>query len=401
MPRAERVSMKIGAVICEFNPFHNGHKYLLDRVRKKLELDYIICLMSGDFTQRGEPAIYSKEKRAEWALENGADLVLLLPVQYATGSADLFAYGAVSILNKLGCVDYLCFGSECGDIDTLCICAEKLLVEGQVGSEGMRALMKQGNTFAKSRYLLFPEFDAILSHPNNVLALEYIMALMRTDSTMKPYTIKREGEAYDDTQILEDEDYLSASAIRSSILSGNPANINNFVPYDMGKVMEKPVCANDFSGELFYALLTNRDKLEQYLETSEDLVKRIMNSIYEYSDYTSFVEEVKSKNYTYTRIARTFLHIILGITGSNSFYKEMIPHLTHVRVLGFKESSSALLAEISLKSSITILTKIPPVYDTLNSVTKLSVDTEQFASALYDRKAGVHVHEYQKQIVIK
>ncbi|MBQ9863415.1 MAG: nucleotidyltransferase family protein, partial [Lachnospiraceae bacterium] len=197
--------MTIAAVICEYNPFHNGHKYQLDMIRKKLNADYIICIMSGDYVQRGEPAIFSKEIRTRWALENGADLVLQLPIAYATGSADLFATGAVSILNRLNCVDYLCFGSECGDIDTLCICAEKLLTEGQVGSEGIRALMKQGNTFAKSRYLLFPEFEMLLQYSNNVLALEYIMALMRTNSSIKPYTIKREGEDYDDATINSDE----------------------------------------------------------------------------------------------------------------------------------------------------------------------------------------------------
>lgn len=392
--------MTIGAVICEYNPFHNGHKYQLEKIRERLKLDYIICLMSGDFTQRGEPAVFSKETRTRWALENGADLVLLLPVPYATGSADLFAYGAVTILNRLGCIDYLCFGSECGDIDTLYICAEKLLVEGQVGSEGIRALMKQGNTFAKSRYLLFPEFEAILAHPNNVLALEYLMALIRTKSTIKPYTIKREGEAYDNDSILPDESFLSASAIRKSILCGNPGNIKDFVPFDITKTNEKPVCANDLSGTLYYSLLTRKNELNNYLESSEDITKRIINSLYEFKDFTSFVEEIKSKNYTYTRISRTLLHILLGIQGSNTFYKEMGDHMTHIRVLGFKHESSALLAEIDNKSSITMITKVPSLYDSFNSVMKKVLDDEVFASAIYDRLSGNHIHEYSKPIVI-
>lgn len=392
--------MTIAAVICEYNPFHNGHKYQLDTIRKKLKVDYIICLMSGDFVQRGEPAIYSKELRTKWALENGADLVLQLPLPYATGSADLFAEGAVTILNKLGCVDYLCFGSECGDIDTLCICAEKLLTEGQVGSEGIRALMKQGNTFAKSRYLLFPEFDILLAHSNNVLALEYIMALMRTKSKIKPYTIKREGEAYEDDTLNDTELYLSATAVRRAILSREGVKINKFLPYDISEVKEKPTCANDFSNELFYALLTKKEQLNQYLETSEDLTQRMMNNIYDYEDFTSFVDLVKSKNYTFTRISRTFLHILMNIQGSNSLYKEALKHLTHVHILGFKESSQGLLTAISDSKEITCITKVPQVYDSFNSITKNMFDMELFAETLYNAKNGIRLQEYQKKLVL-
>lgn len=392
--------MTIAAVICEYNPFHNGHKYQLDTIRKKLKVDYIICLMSGDFVQRGEPAIYSKELRTKWALENGADLVLLLPIPYATGSADLFALGAVSILDKLGCVDYLCFGSECGDIDTLYICAEKLLTEGQVGSEGIRALMKKGNTFAKSRYLLFPEFDIILSHSNNVLALEYIMALIQLKSKIKPYTIKREGEAYENDSILTDEKYLSSTAIRRAILSGDGGKIKEYIPYEIKDIEETPINANSISGELFYSILTKQNSLEEYLESSEDLTKRILNLIYDFKDYTSFVEAIKTKNYTYSRISRTLLHVLLEIEGSTSFYKEMTGHLSHVKVLGFKEASKDLLTEIGEKSKITMVTKIPAVYDSLNSVTKNLCDKELFASTLHGRASGKLEHEYTKPIIL-
>ncbi len=392
--------MTIAAVICEYNPFHNGHKYQIETIRQKLKADFVICLMSGDFVQRGEPAIYAKEQRAKWALENGADLVLLLPLPFATGSADLFALGAVSILNRLGCVDYLCFGSECGDIDTLYICAEKLLTEGQVGSEGMRALMKQGNTFAKSRYLLFPEFDIMLAHSNNVLALEYIMALMKTQSRIKPYTIKREGEAYEDDSFLPEEKYLSATAIRRAILSGEGSKIKDYIPYDVKNIQKNPLSANSLSGEIFYSIISKLGNLNRFLEASEDLTKRIENQIYNYKDFTTFVENLKAKNYTYTRISRTLLHIFLNVEGSNTFYKEMLPHMTHVRVLGFKESSKDLLTEIGEKSKITLLTKVPSVYDSLNSVTKNLCDMEAFASAIYDRATGSMTHEYAKQIII-
>ncbi len=392
--------MTIAAVICEYNPFHNGHKYQLDMIRKKLNADYIICIMSGDYVQRGEPAIFSKEIRTRWALENGADLVLQLPIAYSTGSADLFATGAVSILNRLGCVDYLCFGSECGDIDTLCICAEKLLTEGQVGSEGIRALMKQGNTFAKSRYLLFPEFEMLLQYSNNVLALEYIMALMRSKSLIKPYTIKREGADYDDATINSDEKYLSATAIRKAFMDKETEKIKPFVPYNPDTIGQKPVFMNDYSGEMFYCLLTKQDTIHEHLETSEDLTKRMISELYSFTDLTSYIEHIKAKNYTYTRISRTLLHILLGIKGSNTMYKEMIKHVTHVKVLGFKASSKDLLTIISDKSTITLMTKVPGIYETLNSVTKSVVDDEVFASSLYGGECGKVTHEFSKQIIL-
>ena len=392
--------MTIAAVICEYNPFHNGHKYQLDMIRKKLNVEYIICIMSGDYVQRGEPAIFSKEIRTRFALENGADLVLQLPIAYATGSADLFATGAVTLLNRLGCVDYLCFGSECGDIDTLCICAEKLLTEGQVGSEGMRALMKQGNTFAKSRYLLFPEFEMLLAHSNNVLALEYIMALMRTKSSIKPYTIKREGQNYDDDTITGNETFLSASALRSAFKKGEIDKIRKYVPYDPETIEQKPIFVNDYSSEVFYALLTKQNTIHEHLETSEDLTKRMISELYSFTDFTSYVDLIKAKNYTFTRISRTLFHILLGIKGSNTMYKEMIAHISHIKVLGFRESSKDLLTIISDKSSITLMTKVPTVYDSLNSLTKSVVDDELFASSLYNQKCKNGMHEFSKQIVL-
>ncbi len=392
--------MTVAAVICEYNPFHNGHKYQLDTIRKKLHADYIICLMSGDFVERGEPAIYSKEIRARIALENGADLCLLLPIPYATGSADLFAHGAVTLLNKLNIVDYLCFGSECGDIDALCLCADKLLDEGQVTTGGIKALMKEGNTFAKSRLILFPEYDALLSHSNNVLALEYIMALKRTGSSVKPYTIKREGEDYDDDSFTEDSKFLSATAIRNAILSNEQEMVSSYVPYDLKLLNQDPVSMNRFSGELFYSLLLNKENLDAFLESSEDLANRIVNSLSEFKNATSFIELLKTKNLTYSRVSRALLHILLNIQGSNTRFKESANYISHLKVLGFREESSILFSQISERSDISLLTRIPPAYETLNSITKKIFDSELFASTLYNQKAKIRIHEYQKQIIV-
>lgn len=392
--------MTVAAVICEYNPFHNGHKYQLDTIRKKLHADYIICLMSGDFVERGEPALYSKEIRARMALENGADLCLLLPIPYATGSADLFAHGAVTLLNKLNVVDYLCFGSECGDIDALCHCAGKLLDEGQVTAEPIKALMKEGNTFAKSRQLLFPEYDKLLSHSNNVLALEYIMALKRTGSSIKPYTVKREGEDYDDANYDENSKFLSATAIRNAIFSNEQEIISSYVPYDLNEVNQKPISLNSFSDELFYSLLLNKDCLSAFLESSEDLTNRILNSLSGFKNATSFIDHLKTKNLTYSRVSRTMLHILLNIRGDNTAYKEAVNGISHIKVLGFRKESSVLFPTISEKSDIDLITSIPQTFKAFNDITKKMFDAELFASTLYNQKAKVRIHEYQKQVIV-
>ncbi len=391
--------MKVAAIICEYNPFHNGHKYQIDSIKKELNPDYIICLMSGDYVERGEPAIYSKELRTKWALENGASAVIELPIPYATASADLFAFGAVSFLNKLNCVDYLVFGSESGDINELSECCDKLNVSGNINSFEIQRLMREGNTFAKARTLLFPSYEKLLSTSNNVLALEYLSSLKKTNSTIKPYTIKREGQAYDDSALLETA-YLSASSIRNALKTGQTEEIANHVPFDFSNISEKPVFADDMSGELFYSLLTNKGKLDHFLESGTDLAKRIENQLSEYKSFTQFIEVLKSKNYTYSRLSRTLLHIMLGIEGSNAFYRENLDNITHLKLLGFKKDAQPFLKLISENAKIQVVSGFSSVYDELNTATREMVDTEVFAGRLRGRVSGDTTHDFSKKIVI-
>ncbi len=392
--------MSIAAVICEYNPFHTGHKYQFEKIREELGVDYIICLMSGDFVQRGEPAIYSKEIRARHALENGADAVFLLPLSYACGSADLFSLGAVYILNKLNCVDYLCFGSECGDITLLKECAQKLMTEGSVESPAIQRLLKEGNTYPKARCILFPEYEFILNQPNNVLALEYIMAINRLHSNIVPYTLKREGQSYEDAAFDENAEFLSATALRKAILTGGGTSAKKFLPYDFLSIMERPIGPNAVSGVLFYSLITQQDNYSSILELSPDLADRIKNLLPTFKNFTTFTEEVKSRNYTYSRVSRSLLHIMLRLQGSSVFHKERLFKLTGIRLLGFKEASSALLTKISDSSGLTIISKVPAVYDDLDAATKEMLDEELFASTLYDKNKGIETPEYSKQLII-
>lgn len=392
--------MRTGAIICEYNPFHNGHKYQLEKLKSDLNLDRIICLMSGDFMQRGEPSLYSKETRTKLALENGADLVLLLPLAYATGSADLFAYGAVSILNRLNCVDFLCFGSECGDINLLTKCAKDLMISGSISCDGIQKLMKEGNTFAKARALLFPEYEEILSRPNNVLALEYITALKETNSTISPYTISRKGEAYDDDSINQSEPLLSASAIRKAVMSGNADAVRNSVPYTFSDISDRPLCIDDFSDEIFNALISIGMNAESILDYSEDLYNKIKNSLYGFKTASDFIEKIKTKNYTYARISRFITHILLSVLGTGNELKNDAGEISHIRILGFKKDSSDLLKVISEKGSIKAVSGISDAYNEMNTITKYFTELEIKAAAVYDRHSGNCVHEFSKPVIV-
>lgn len=185
--------MKVNGIIAEYNPFHNGHSYHLNTAEEQNNADYTIIAMSGNFMQRGEPALIDKYKRAEMALRNGADLVLELPAYYSASSAEYFAIGAVTLLDKLGVVDYLCFGSECGEINILTRIAEIIATEPEKYTNTLRHYMREGLSFPTARTTALLEYDPslsnyhdVLSSPNNILGMEYIKALILRKSSMQP-----------------------------------------------------------------------------------------------------------------------------------------------------------------------------------------------------------------------
>ena len=178
--------MKTAGIIAEYNPFHTGHEYQINYIKEKLRTDYIVIAMSGDFVQRGTPALFSKYVRAEMALRSGADLVLELPVSISSASAELFARGGVQLLDGLGVTDILCFGSECGDTDALMELAKILAEEPEAFQDALRRNLKDGMTFPKARSMalsaVFPEaekYQQLLSSPNNILGIEYCKAILR------------------------------------------------------------------------------------------------------------------------------------------------------------------------------------------------------------------------------
>lgn len=200
--------MRVNGIIAEYNPFHNGHGYHIDAAKKQNNADYTIIAMSGNFMQRGEPALIDKYKRAEMALLNGADLVLELPAFYSASSAEFFARGGVTLLDKLGVVDSLCFGSECGDVDVLRRIAEILADEPEKYVSSLRRYIKDGLSYPTARTNALLEYDPtlsnfhdVLSSPNNILGMEYIKTLILRKSSIQPVTTKRIGSSYHDLRL--------------------------------------------------------------------------------------------------------------------------------------------------------------------------------------------------------
>ena len=212
-------------IISEYNPFHNGHMHHLQECKKNTKCDGVICIMSGNFMQRGGPAIIDKWKRAQMAIENGVDLVIELPTYYAVSSAEFFAYGSVSILNSLEIVNNLFFGSECGDIKSLTKIAQTLVEEPWEFKEILKRNINSGLTFAKARELALIEFtndnyiENIISSSNNILGIEYIKAILKLNSPIVPFTLKREGSSYNDK--LLSTSFSSATSIREALKNKN------------------------------------------------------------------------------------------------------------------------------------------------------------------------------------
>ncbi|MCR5309875.1 MAG: nucleotidyltransferase family protein [Lachnospiraceae bacterium] len=396
--------MKTAAIIAEYNPFHNGHRHMLEYIRRNSDAEYIFVIMSGDYTQRGEPAVFSKEARAKAALLAGADAVFMLPVPYSTAGVELFSLGAVSLASRLG-ADYLCFGSESGDMDELISAAVKLRISGSADSPKIKKYMYEGHTFAKARSLAFPEFSELLNKPNNILGIEYIIAGLNMESSMKYITLKREGAGYDEENITSGE-YQSALALRNLLKSGDIDSFKKYVPMETRMLMEKeanvPIFLNDLSDSLYTKLLFLPDS-DEYFEVSESLYNRIKNHSGEYRDIETFADTLKAKNLTHAGIRRGLLHILLNLKNNAEYYKN-VSKLTHVRLLGFNEDSSELLTHIGKVGTVKPITRVPAVQKDFNSFTKTVFEEDLNASTLYEyircKKLDIKpVHEYSKPLI--
>ncbi len=353
--------MNIVGIIAEYNPFHQGHKFHLSRAREITHADYVIVVMSGNYVQRGTPAMFDKYTRAEAALRSGADLVLELPVSAATGSAEYFASGAVKLLADTGIVTNLCFGSECGSLVELQELADVLADEPEGYQLLLRNYLKEGMSFpaarAQAMKVYAPELPTtLLDTPNNLLGLEYIKALKRLQSGIRPHTIQREGSGYHDIS-LADGQSASASGIRDTLIKSQGVftdEILQQLPFpELYQDYEglPPITEDAFSLLLLQKLRALQDQpLDAYFGVSAELSNRIRNRLDEFSSFSEFTDLLKTRELTRTAVSRALLHILLDI-------REYAP-ADQFRVLGFRKSSGILLKELNTHGKLPVVTSL-------------------------------------------
>ena len=337
-------------IVCEYNPFHNGHLHQINEIKKKTD-EPIICVMSGNFTQRGEISIVDKYARAKSALECGADLVVELPIPFCTSSAEYFASASIYILAKMG-VDKLSFGSESGDAEKI-IKIAKIAASDEFKDEC--ELLSKEQTSAGAYFELLAKKSGeenILS--NDILGIEYTKAIIKNGYDMQIFPIKREGNAYRDTQLFLGE-FPSASAIRFALSCGNRENIANFVPEQTIKMLEENELANFERVKdsiLFTLRLLNEDTVDVAI-SDKGLVNRIITTAHEYTSFDEFEAKLQTKKYTKSAIRRAILYILLGIKQSDL---ESMP--TYSVLLGANEKGREYLASIRKnEEAIKLITK--------------------------------------------
>lgn len=368
--------MKIVGLICEYNPFHTGHKYQIGKIKSMIENAHIVCVMSGDFVQRGDVAILDKHTRTKIALENGADLVILLPTFFCTQVAPIFASGSISLLNMLNCVDYICFGSESGNIEKL-----KNLSKQKYNEKDMKNYLKNGDSYIKA----YSNISQIPNTSNDILAVEYIKSLELFDSNIKPITIKREGSLYNDTNL--GNSFASATSIRTSIRNDiDMQKLIKYLPQNSIKYFERKYIKfdEDFYNILKYAILSKKENLKYIFEINEGIENKILENISKSDSVEELIQSVKSKRYTYTRIRRMLFNILLDITKSDmSLIKENRYNIGYARVLGFNDRGRNIIKKIKNNSDIDIVNKVSS-YNPKDKHTNMIFQKDIYATKLYN-----------------
>ncbi len=361
--------MNAVGIIAEYNPLHNGHIYHIEEARKIAGSDAVVVAMSGDYVQRGEPAILDKWERCRLALQNGADLVIEIPTLFCLGNAAQYASAGVNLLAAIPCLTHLAFGSESGDASSLELTAANLEKATSELNEGIAEKVKDGLSYPMARAAvykeMFPEAAPLPENSNDILALEYIRAARHLDNRKLEFiAVKRRGAAYNDSAC--DDDFMSASGIRKAVRSG--MSVLNYVPLDTAASLQDKILSypDEWLNTLKYAVLSmSAEEIDCCPSGGEGLGNRIKSLINDASSWDELVEAVKSKRYTHTRISRLFMQIILGINRTDySIDHNDLDTLCkpgYMRILGMNDRGREIISELR-KSDDCIL----PVLNNIN-----------------------------------
>jgi len=385
---------KILGIISEYNPFHYGHLHHIEESKKRINPDYTVAVMSGNFVERGDAAILDKWARAEMALENGIDLVIELPLIYSISSAENFAMGGIKIFNSLNMETILSFGSECGDINILYSIAKALCEEPPEYLSILNHELASGISYPKARekaLLMYlndiRKYANILSGSNNILGIEYLKAIQKLKAKLKVTTITREGPNYNDLDL--NSKFSSATAIRKALTKNK--DIKKYVPESTYNILQDKISKNEivyglatYEQAIIYKLRTmTTEEISMLPDVTEGLENKIKKASDTCNNIADLIDMIKSKRYTLTRINRILLYVLLNITKKDieASYK-VTPY---IRVLGVTSKGKELISKISKSNKkINIVTSPKKFLDTTkNKALKSMLEKDIFASNIY------------------
>ena len=398
--------MKTAGIIAEYNPFHNGHKYQIEQVKEETGADFVVIAMSGDFVQRGTPAVLDKHTRTKAALLSGADLVFELPVTAACASAEYFAAAGVELLGKTGIVDVICYGCETENKELMDALVFALTEEADCFSHIISDALKRGYTYPRARQEALCEFlpawddeeiAGFLSSPNNILALEYEKAIACWNKThshkLYGHSVLRVGEGYYSTDV--HAEFISATAIRKKVFDTPApfllyATLHSRIPYASLSALVNAKRRNQladmdaFSSALFLRLLFLQESgYEKFADCSPSLSGKIQNELWQYLGFRPFAALLNSKELTYSRVCRVLLHILLGITDEDYKQIKTGEGISYLRMLGFKKQASSLLSAISKKASVPLVSKVADASQILDEKAMQQFGKDLYAAELY------------------
>ena len=411
---------RVLGIIAEYNPFHNGHMYHLQKAKEQSGAQYCICVMSGNFVQRGNTSIVNKWKKAEMALLNGVDLVIELPTIYSVASAEGFSLGAIKLLNNLKIVDAISFGTETSDFAALNNISSIVNEEPMKYKSILNSELKKGLSFPKARenaLMLYlndnKRYDNILNTPNNILAIEYLKALKKIKSTIQPIPVKREKVYYNDNVIVDE--FASATAIRKLLKNEEFSEIRKVVPKSTYQILKKETELGNvvldlsrYEKEIIYNLRRMTvSEIAELPDVNEGLEHSLKNAANYSNDITNLINIVKTKRYTVTRIKRILICALLGITKRDvGMAKKAEPY---IRVLGFNEKGKELISRINKQNpKATVITSVKKFQDKNNNnknskIYKRLLDIDIFSTNVYTmacKSESLANLDYTKNMVI-
>ncbi len=383
-------------IIAEYNPFHNGHLYQIEEAKRQTGAEYVVAIITGNFTQRGNTSLVNKWTKAQMALENGVDIVLELPTVYSISSAENFAQGAIKVLESLRIVDTLCFGTETGDFAALNNIANVLYHEPKEYSAILNHELGKGISYPKARenalmmYLNdIKRYANILSGSNNILAIEYLKALKKLKSEIKPFPIERKKVYYNDEKIVDE--FASSTAIRKLVALEQYDDLRKVMPRNSYMLLKEEIRKGSYvldlikyEKEILYTLRKmNIKEIADLPDVSEGLEHAIKNAANSCNSLLEFVNIVKSKRYTQTRIQRILVYVLLGITKKDmENSKKVIPY---ARVLGFNSKGKEMLSDIcNINPKIQMITSVKKFTEQNNNkILKEMLEKDIFATDIY------------------